>query len=154
MDLGPKIDHRPYLRWTDFCQTRTLKQINFRLKLANLSTLSQCYLAVTRPVVACAGSTHISLWGDKQRGWHVQSCFTLFPFYTQTTSHCHHSILQIPKGPLKSTVSELASSQAPWFLSWTAAPQGQNFRCKQGQRFPFLQVSSKPTGWQNIPKHI
>lgn len=54
---------------------------------------------------SCAGSAHISFCGDRQRGWHVQSCFTLFPFYTQTTSHCHHSILQMPLGPLKSVAS-------------------------------------------------
>lgn len=60
-----------------------------------------------------AGSTHISFWRDRQRGWHVQSCFTLFPFYTQTTSHCHHSILQITQGLFKSTASVSGPTISP-----------------------------------------
>lgn len=66
---------------------------------------TQCDFGGGCQACRCAGSTHISFWGDRQRGWHVQSCFTLFPFYTQTTSHCHHSILQIPQGLFKSTAS-------------------------------------------------
>lgn len=101
---------------------------------------------------SCAGSTHISFQSDMRRGWHVQSCFTLFPFYTQTTSHCHHSILQIPKGPLKSTVSALASSQAPRFLLESTSPRRELLLNASFRVFFSLGFFYKQNN-KNIPKH-
>lgn len=75
---------------------------------------------ITSKVSLCRGSMHVSVSKQCASAADMFRAVSLcFPFYTQTTSHCHHSIPQIPKGPLLRV-----SLLRPQPSSWRAHPRG------------------------------